>query len=473
MINFNNVVFYYGSSKEASDKKIKNVSFDIGSGECILLCGRSGAGKSTILKLITGLAPQFYQGILEGTVLILNKAPDLMTAKEKAEIFGVVFQDPRSQFFMQKVQDEIAFSAENIGIASDLILNNIQNISKLLQLESLLDKNVDELSSGQKQRIAIAAAFILKPKILILDEPISNLDKNGINTVVGMLKDIKKQGTTVIISEHRIFEFAALADKIFHISDGVLENVWLPEEFIKMDCFKLSEYGFRHPDMVINRCKRNKRLNRDLLLKNLCYHYRNTHFGIENINIEISKGDIVALVGGNGAGKTILCKLLCGLISEKSGSIIWDGKVLKASQRRKISYFVMQDADYQLYADSVGNELVIGKKITEELKEKAQAALDLFKLKKYTNTHPASLSGGEKQRVTIASAYCSNTAIYIFDEPTSGMDGEGLLSFAEWVNLLANSGKIIIIITHDELLQTLVCDYKICLKNGKISKAIK
>ena len=284
MINFNNVVFYYGSSKEASDKKIKNVSFDIGSGECILLCGRSGAGKSTILKLITGLAPQFYQGILEGTVLILNKAPDLMTAKEKAETFGVVFQDPRSQFFMQKVQDEIAFSAENIGIASDLILNNIQNISKLLQLESLLDKNVDELSSGQKQRIAIAAAFILKPKILILDEPISNLDKNGINTVVSMLKDIKKQGTTVIISEHRIFEFAALADKIFHISDGVLENVWLPEEFIKMDCFKLSEYGFRHPDMVTNRCKRNKRLNRDLLLKNLCYHYRNTHFGKRNFN---------------------------------------------------------------------------------------------------------------------------------------------------------------------------------------------
>ena len=166
-------------------------------------------------------------------------------------------------------------------------------------------------------------------------------------------------------------------------------------------------------------------------------------------------------------------KIISGLLKNEDGEFYFEGRYVKQKDLYKSVYFVMQDADYQLYADSVGNELVIGKKMTEELKEKAQTALDLFKLEKYINTHPASLSGGEKQRVTIASAYCSKAAIYIFDEPTSGMDGEGLLSFAEWVNLLANSGKIIIIITHDELLQTLVCDYKICLKNGKISKAIK
>ena len=450
----------------------QDVDLNVRKGEIHALMGENGAGKSTLMKMLFGLEQPTEGEIYVNGEKVHLSSPNVAISKGIGMVHQHFMLVP-SLTVAENIVLGMTPKKNGIFIDRQKAIKITEEYSKKFNLAVDPNARVVDIPVGMKQKVEILKALVRGAKILILDEPISNLDKNGINTVVRMLKDIKKQGTTVIISEHRIFEFAALADKIFHISDGVLENVWLPEEFIKMDCFKLSEYGFRHPDMVTNRCKRNKRLNRDLLLKNLCYHYRNTHFGIENINIEISKGDIVALIGGNGAGKTTLCKLLCGLISEKNGSIIWDGKVLKASQRRKISYFVMQDADYQLYADSVGNELVIGKKMTEELKEKAQTALDLFKLEKYINTHPASLSGGEKQRVTIASAYCSNTAIYIFDEPTSGMDGEGLLSFAEWVNLLANSGKIIIIITHDELLQTLVCDYKICLKNGKISKAIK
>ena len=167
------------------------------------------------------------------------------------------------------------------------------------------------------------------------------------------------------------------------------------------------------------------------------------------------------MIGKNGAGKTTLCKVLCGLLRQQSGSITLNGQKLSCAERRRISYFVMQDADYQLYSDSVINELLLGQKPSQSVKSRAEEALELFRLQAVRNRHPASLSGGEKQRVVIAAAYCSKAQLFVFDEPTSGMDGEGLLSLAQWVDALAQAGKTIVIITHDELLTELAFDYRI------------
>lgn len=149
---------------------------------------------------------------------------------------------------------------------------------------------------------------------------------------------------------------------------------------------------------------------------------------------------------------------MCGLLKQKVGTIKRENQVLSCAERRASSYLVMQDADYQIYADSVGNELVLGKKVTEDLRNRAYDALDAFHLTALKDRHPASLSGGEKQRVTIAAAYCSDADIIILDEPTSGMDGEGVLSLSKWVTFLAQKGKTIIIITHDDLLCDMACD---------------
>ena len=579
MITFCDVSFCYGEedAKGGTDACIDGMSFEIRAGECVVLCGRSGAGKSTVLRLIDGLAPAFYEGTLHGSVTVAGREPAAMTPEQRVRTFGVVFQDPRSQFFMNSVQDEVAFSAENIGLAPRAVQEKVREAAALLDIEPLLCRTVDALSAGQKQRVAIAAALILSPDILILDEPISNLDAEGCRILIGLLAKIKRRGTTIVISEHRLHAFLGIADSFLHIEHGRAAHRWTAEEFTRLPEDELRRSGFRYPGMAGLPLRRKKiraagttvetpetpavsaveaakamtaltekttvstkpvrtvvpmetatgqtavlaeetataaikatRTTADapaagtagakavlaespepaekareemlpaLCASNVTYLYKPVRdgvnecgekdtagpepaCGIRNISLAFPHGSVTALTGENGAGKTTLCKVLCGLLRQKSGSITLDGRELSCAQRQRISYFVMQDADYQLYSDSVINELLLGREPSQDNKRRTEEALELFHLQKVRNRHPASLSGGEKQRVVIAAAYCSDAEVFVFDEPTSGMDGEGLLSMARWTDILAQAGKTVIIITHDELLADIACDYRVRL----------
>ena len=528
MITFCDVSFCYGEAELAAgnrqDACIEGMSFDIRDGECVVLCGRSGAGKSTVLRLINGLAPAFYEGTLHGSVLVAGREPASMPPEQRVRTFGVVFQDPRSQFFMNNVQDEIAFSAENIGLEPMYVKEKVREAAALLNIEPLLCRTVDTLSAGQKQRVAIAAALILSPQILILDEPVSNLDADGIEILTGLLAEIKKRGTTIIISEHRLHTFLGIADSFLHIENGRAAHRWTADEFCRLKEGELRQFGFRYPGMAELSLRTNHirttevigqpesaalketpkraaavemttpdpvvklpeaaKIEPDasqaaLCMSNVTYLYQNGRYtecrsadgssramecGIRNISLVFPQGSVTALTGKNGAGKTTLCKVLCGLLRQQNGSITLNGQKLSCAQRRRMSYFVMQDADYQLYSDSVINELLLGREPSQNIKNRAEEALELFRLQTVRNRHPASLSGGEKQRVVIAAAYCSEAQLFVFDEPTSGMDGEGLLSMAQWAGMLAQAGKTVVIITHDELLSELACDYRIRMK---------
>ena len=528
MIKFCDVSFCYGEAESAGNRLeacVEGMSFDIRDGECVVLCGRSGAGKSTVLRLINGLAPAFYEGTLHGSVLVAGKEPSSMPPEQRVRTFGVVFQDPRSQFFMNNVQDEIAFSAENIGLEPGSVKEKVREAAALLNIEPLLSRTVDTLSAGQKQRVAIATALILSPDILILDEPVSNLDAEGSLILIGLLAEIKRRGTTVIISEHRLHAFLGIADSFLHIEQGRAVHRWAVEDFCRLHDGELRRFGFRYPGMAGLPLRRKKihaaettavsavkatresagtgsivieglenktaksaegapeaikrepeTLQSSLYVSNVTYLYRNGRYtkclgregagrtmecGIRDISLTFPQGSVTALTGENGTGKTTLCKVLCGLLQQQSGSITLDGRKLSCAERRRISYFVMQDADYQLYSDSVINELMLGREPSQDNKRRTEEALELFRLQAVRNRHPASLSGGEKQRVVIAAAYCSEAQLFVFDEPTSGMDGEGLFSMAQWADTLAQAGKTVVIITHDELLTEIACDYRI------------
>ena len=498
MISFCDVSFCYGEddAESRTDACIDGMSFEIRAGECVVLCGRSGAGKSTVLRLIDGLAPAFYERTLHGSVTVAGREPAAMTPEQRVRTFGVVFQDPRSQFFMNSVQDEIAFSAENIGLEPRAVQEKVREAAALLDIEPLLCRTVDALSAGQKQRVAIAAALILSPDILILDEPISNLDAEGCRILIGLLAKIKRRGTTIVISEHRLHAFLGIADSFLHIEHGRAAHRWTAEEFTRLPEDELRRSGFRYPGMAGLPLRRKKiraveravgaagttveTMRSALCASNVTYLYKPVRAGvnecgeknaagpepacgIRNISLAFPHGSVTALTGENGTGKTTLCKVLCGLLRQKSGSITLDGRELSCAQRQRISYFVMQDADYQLYSDSVINELLLGREPSQDNKRRTEEALELFHLQEVRNRHPASLSGGEKQRVVIAAAYCSDAEVFVFDEPTSGMDGEGLLSMARWADMLAQAGKTVIIITHDELLAEIACDYRIRL----------
>ena len=464
MIDFQNVYFSY----KDGELTVKDISFSINPGECVILCGRSGSGKSTILRTVSGLAPVFYEGFLQGKIEVDRQIPAELESENRAKLFGVVFQDPRSQFFMNTVQDEICFAAENIGVPSKKIREMLHEVSNFVGIEGLLSRNIDELSSGQKQKVAIASSLILQPKVLILDEPTSNLDAQGAKTLVEIIKKIKGRGIAIIISEHRFGVFKEAADRFLYIDRGKLNKIWTREEFENLSDEKLSSLGLR-PKMVVKNSNIHVKTDKDLLLDihSLSFHYKKTREGIDNINLQLYRGEVVSLLGNNGAGKTTLCKVISGLLKENSGTIEYKGKISNCNLRNKFCYFVMQDADYQLYSDSVAGEIVFGKKVTEKLKQDLIESLNAFKLMALKDRHPASLSGGEKQRVTLAAAYCSDVDIYILDEPTSGMDGDGLRAIIKWVKLLAEKGKIVIIITHDLLLAEATSNKFIYLEEGE------
>ena len=464
MIDFQNVYFSY----KDGELTVKDISFSINPGECVILCGRSGSGKSTILRTVSGLAPVFYEGFLQGKIEVDRQIPAELESENRAKLFGAVFQDPRSQFFMNTVQDEICFAAENIGVPSKKIREMLHEVSNFVGIEGLLSRNIDELSSGQKQKVAIASSLILQPKVLILDEPTSNLDAQGAKTLVEIIKKIKGRGIAIIISEHRFDVFKEAADRFLYIDRGKLNKIWTREEFENLSDEKLSSLGLR-PKMVVKNSNIHVKTDKDLLLDihSLSFHYKKTREGIDNINLQLYRGEVVSLLGNNGAGKTTLCKVISGLLKENSGTIEYKGKISNCNLRNKFCYFVMQDADYQLYSDSVAGEIVFGKKVTEKLKQDLIESLNAFKLMALKDRHPASLSGGEKQRVTLAAAYCSDVDIYILDEPTSGMDGDGLRAIIKWVKLLAEKGKIVIIITHDLLLAEATSNKFIYLEEGE------
>ena len=464
MIDFQNVYFSY----KDGELTVKDISFSINPGECVILCGRSGSGKSTILRTVSGLAPVFYEGFLQGKIEVDRQIPAELESENRAKLFGVVFQDPRSQFFMNTVQDEICFAAENIGVPSKKIREMLHEVSNFVGIEGLLSRNIDELSSGQKQKVAIASSLILQPKVLILDEPTSNLDAQGAKTLVEIIKKIKGRGIAIIISEHRFDVFKEAADRFLYIDRGKLNKIWTREEFENLSDEKLSSLGLR-PKMVVKNSNIHVKTDKDLLLDihSLSFHSKKTREGIDNINLQLYRGEVVSLLGNNGAGKTTLCKVISGLLKENSGTIEYKGKISNCNLRNKFCYFVMQDADYQLYSDSVAGEIVFGKKVTEKLKQDLIESLNAFKLMALKDRQPASLSGGEKQRVTLAAAYCSDVDIYILDEPTSGMDGDGLRAIIKWVKLLAEKGKIVIIITHDLLLAEATSNKFIYLEEGE------
>ncbi|MCG7409844.1 ABC transporter ATP-binding protein [Paenibacillus sp. ACRRX] len=473
MIQFDNVSFRYGHEDQMSkgERGVEHISFSVKPGQCLVLCGRSGCGKSTILRLVNGLAPSFFSGSLSGTIRVSGQSPSDLLPEARTRLMGVVFQDPRSQFFMDNVRDELAFSAENLGIAPHEIMIRINKQAAELGISHLLDRSLNQLSSGQKQLVAITAASVLSPPLLILDEPTANLDHNATQALLDALIKLKQAGTTLVISEHRLHALIPVADTFVYMEEGRISDSWTKDVFLQLTYSDIRSYGLRHPDMstaiTSAHAETAAAVEPALEARKLAFHYRRNGDGIYNLNITLPKGSVTALTGENGAGKTTLCKILCGLLRQRGGTVLSRGIPLSTNQRRASSYLVMQDADYQLYADSVGNEIMLGRQMNEQLRERAYAALDAFGLRQLQERHPASLSGGEKQRVTMAAAYCSDAELIVLDEPTSGLDGDGVLKVALWARQLAEAGKTVIMITHDLILAELACDQVIELSKQK------
>ncbi len=467
MIEFNNVTFKYSG---ADENAIENFSLTVQKGEFVVLAGASGCGKTTVTRLLNKLIPEFYEGEFTGSVTIDGNNLSDVEIDSLVSVVGSVFQDPRSQFFATETIAEIAFSCENLNLNPDEIKKRVDIAVDKLNLHHLKGKSIFELSSGEKQSIAIASVYTLSPKILVLDEPSANLDISAVENLRKTLALLKEQGVTIIISEHRLNYLSKLANRILLFDNGKIKSEFKGDEFYKMTNSSVNALGLRSLNMQEIKTPK-KQISDDrnpITLKDISFFYNKNTSILNSISLDIKKGSVVGLIGKNGAGKSTLMDIICGLQKQKSGEVYFDTKKAKPNQRSHESYLVMQNSDCQLFTESVQKELYLGKKTTVKEQQDALKILEYLNLDSLLKRHPASLSGGQKQRLAIALSCFKNTEIICMDEPTSGLDLDNMKKVSTFISKLSKDKQTFLVASHDFEFLACTCTDICYLESGEV-----
>jgi len=467
MISFQNVTYSYQESGEP--KSLDSINLEVKDGECILLCGKSGCGKTTITRLLNGMIPNFYEGKLQGTVMVDGKNLFDLPMYEISKRVGSVFQNPRTQFYTVNTTSEIAFGCENLGMEPQEIAERVKQTAKDLQIEYLLNRNIFNLSGGEKQIIAFASIYAMSPQIYVLDEPSSNLDIQAIEKVRKILSLLKQQGKTVIIAEHRTYYLKDLIDRAIYMEDGKVVREYTMAELARLTYEERVNSGIRTVDLLSYPITAHhaRSSSHTIELKDIhCFYGQTEALSIPKLSIP--SGRITAIIGTNGAGKSTFVSCMCGLMKKTKGTFLLDGKKQSAKERGRDSYLVMQEVNHQLFSDSVREEIVLGSgESSENSLQEIMTALDISAL---SERHPMTLSGGQKQRVIIASAMFCGKKILYFDEPTSGLDFSHMIQTCQLLKQLQKEDVFLFIITHDYELIASVCDSVIHVENGQVQE---
>lgn len=510
-VNLQNLCFNYQASENMDQPDTKNlsalndISISIKKGECILLTGISGCGKTSVLRTINGLIPNYYEGKLLGSIEVLGESIKEKPIYDISKKVSTVFQNPKSQFFNLDTTSEILFFLENMGTPFEKMHQRLNFISEFLNIKHLLDRNIFNLSGGEKQMIAIASALAADTDIIVMDEPTSNLDLYYIEKIAEVISLLKKSGKTLIISEHRLYFLNELIDRAFLIKEGKLEKEFSQQEFLALSEQNRKELLLRPIIMnknVFNRLEDSDymqvqssesiRKNKEdknseetksahLTVENLFYRFKkekDDFLRVQNLKMEFGK--VIALTGKNGQGKSTFAQCLTGLLKAKKDSVLLNGKKINAERRLELSYMVLQDVGYQLFTESVEDEIALGKNKKIKPKQSAatenkedgipdvEAILKAMNLTELKDKHPLSLSGGQKQRVSIGAAISSGARIIIMDEPTSGMDYFHMKETAKLINSIRSNQTLILIISHDFEFLSLVTDEIILMEKGAV-----
>ncbi len=456
MLDFKDLTFRYPGSAEPV---IKNMNLEVGGGDFILITGESGSGKSTLAKLATGfLGPD--DGHLAGDVRIDGESVFSRDREDLVTVIGLVQQDPDSQIVTLRVEDEVAFGPENMGMKEADMRQRIEWALRSVKGDHLITRNIAELSGGEKQKVAIASILALEPEILILDEPTSSLDPPSKRELRVVLDSLNARGVTIVLIEHRYDWLGPRKMKVGKLSEGHINvSHSIPShvrEYHPRDVGVEGEIGPAPLAVTRNACIS---LGGKKVLK--------------GIDLEVNRGEIIGLMGDNGSGKTTLLACLVGLLELDQGEVLIDGNMVgPTSEVSRDVGIIFQNPTHQIVEMTVRREVEFGPRNfgmkNREIERGTGEMLESLHLVKYADESPYSLSTGEKRRVNVASVAVYRPKLYLLDEPFIGQDMDNVERIMEVVIPRVEDGSSCVITTHDPNFVDRYCSRLVFLRRGRI-----
>jgi len=508
LIEFSNFSFTYWGQQKAA---LRRLDLRIGEGEFVLLAGPSGSGKSSLCRCVNGLIPHFHGGRLSGKVTVDGLDIESHQPHEFATRVGMVFQDPENQLVATDVERDVAFGLENLGMAPAVIEARVTEALDMLGISALRRVAINTLSGGEKQKAALAAALAVRPRVLVLDEPSSELDPESAESLLSLISDLHRQlGITILLVEHRLERVVQYADRMIVLNGGsvcadgtvrdVLESTAVVASGIGMPPIvtvakalrargvwngvtplDVEEAGDAFAPLLKSAVLQRPvsgvvaRSNPVIQVDALCYHYEVGRPVLRDVSIVVNSGELLAVMGRNASGKTTLVKHFNGLLKPRNGRVTVDGIVTEnesvASLARTVG-FVFQNPNDHLFADTVEDEILFTlKHLGVELREarqRVERVLDEFGLRAYRGHYPRSLSGGERQRVALASVVAAEPAVLVLDEPTRGLEYELKQKLMSFLRDYTTRGKAVVLVTHDVETVAAYADRVVLLEEGMV-----
>jgi energy-coupling factor transport system ATP-binding protein len=508
LIRLENLSFTYnGTDKPA----LKDINLEIKDGEFVLITGASGGGKSTLCRCLNGLVPHFYGGTISGEAEVQGMDIKHHATRELATKVGMVFQDPENQMVTTDVEREIAFGLENLGFSRGLIARRIEESLATAGIADIRSRQLGELSGGEKQKVAIASVLALHPEVLVLDEPTSELDPKGADEVLTLVERLNDElGITVVLIEHRLDRVIHLVDRVIVMHEGGILADGEPREV--MGSSQVAAAGIGIPPVIrlvqglrsrgigVDKIPLTVKEGRVILnsiihtvtapvlmgssqpdgnpivhIDNLWFTYPNRTTALREVSLTFSQGEFIAVMGRNASGKTTLVKHLNGLLLPTRGRVKVDGLDTRegsvAELARKVGY-VFQNPNDHLFADTVDEEIVFALKSRgigqPDIRRAVNEVLARFDLTRYRHSYPRYLSGGEKQRIALASVLVAQPKIIILDEPTRGMEYQLKRALMDFLNEYRKQGNTVILVTHDVETVAEYADRVILLSEGRV-----
>lgn len=480
-----NLSFRYRDRQGAA---IHDISFDTKPGEILLIAGASGCGKTTLIRCINGLIPRSYKGERSGRITVFGEEVKDWPLSRISQKIGTVLQDPERQILGTKVLNEVAFGLENLGMPRTEIYERVQAALEALEISHLADRDTFTLSGGEKQKLALAGVLAMKPSILLLDEPLASLDPASAWDSLNAVRLLANQGMTVLLVEHRVEDVLRIEpERVMFMSEGQIRYLGDLSGLSKVVNYR--EVKLPAED-IVERAKDDpapaeikplSTITDSNVEKNALVKFEDVAFGYESerevlhgINLEIKRGDIIAVLGPNGSGKTTFVKHAIGLLKPKSGRVLVNGRDTRQASVAEIAStlgYVFQSPSHMLFAPTVYEELSFGpKNLKHPLKEietEVKEALQVVNLADQEKDPPLALSFGQQKRVSIAAILAMRSRILIMDEPTAGQDYQNYMNFMD--SILQMPGfEAVLFITHDVDLAVIFANRILMISDGRL-----